>query len=194
MNLEGKKIGFVINELFDDNKKLIEEIKKLISEKAIVIPIISINNYSIDREESKLNTFIDKIEDITGIKAINTIQEIEELNSKDILDILVIAPATGNIIAKLANDIIDEPATIAIKYNLMREKPIVIAIFASDGLSSASENIGKLLNRKNYFFVPFKQSNPITKPYAITFDFSYLAKTIMYSLNKEQIQPILLSI
>ena len=193
MNLEGKKIGFVINELFDDNKKLIEEVKKLIKQKAIVIPIISINSFLKDIEESELNNFINKIEDITGIKVISKIQEIEELNSKDILDILVVVPATGNIIAKLANDIIDEPVTIAVNHQLIREKPIVIGIFANDGLLSAGENIGKLLNRKNYFFVPFKQSNPITKPYAITFDFTYLAKTIIYSLNKEQIQPILLS-
>ena len=194
MKLEGKKIGFVINELFDDNRKLIEEIKKLINQNAIVIPIVLINNYSIARNENKLNKFIDKLQDITGIKVISMIQEIEELNFKNILDILVMAPATGNIIAKLANDIIDEPTAIVANYHLIREKPIVIGIFANDGLSSASENIGKLLNRKNYFFVPFKQSNPITKPYAITFDFSYLSKTIMYALNKEQIQPILLSI
>lgn len=194
MNLEGKKIGFIINEIFDDNKKLIGEIKKLISKKAIVIPIISINDYIRRRENSKVNDFIDKIENITGFKVISTIQEIEELNSKNTLDILVIVPTTGNIIAKLANNIIDKPDTIAVKHHILKEKPIVISIFDSDGLSSSSENIGKLLNRKNYFFVPFKQSNPITKPYAITSDFTYLTKTIMYALNKEQIQPILLSL
>ena len=80
------------------------------------------------------------------------------------LDILVVAPATGNTMAKLANDIIDGPATMAVKSHLRRERAVVMAISTNNGLSGAGENIGKLLNRKHYYFVPFKQDNPITKP------------------------------
>ena len=94
--------------------------------------------------------------------------------------------------AKLAHDIIDTPALMAVKSHLRNNLPVVIAPSTNNALSANAENIGKLLNRKNYYFVPFKQDNPITKPRSIVFDFEYLIKTIEYALNNEQIQPILL--
>lgn len=98
----------------------------------------------------------------------------------------------GNTISKLACDIIDTPALMAVKSHLRNDKPIIIAISTNNGLSSNAENIGKLLNRNNYYFVPFRQDNPITKPRSIVFDPEYIIKTIKYALNKEQISPILL--
>lgn len=100
--------------------------------------------------------------------------------------------AHGNTIAKLANDIIDTPATMAVKSHLRNDSPVVIAISTNNALSGAAENIGKLLNRKNYYFVPFKQDNPISKPNSVVFDPTYIQKTLEYALDKEQIQPILL--
>lgn len=94
--------------------------------------------------------------------------------------------------SKLAQDIIDTPATMAVKSHLRNERPVVIAPSTNNGLSGNAENIGKLLNRKNYFFVPFKQDNPITKPRSIVFDFDYLIKTIELALEQKQISPILL--
>ena len=107
-------------------------------------------------------------------------------------DIMVIAPATGNTIAKLANGIIDGPVTMATKSHLRNNNPVVIAISTNDALSGSAENIGKLLNRKHYYFVPFKQDNPITKPRSLVYDFGYLQKTIEYALENEQIEPIIL--
>lgn len=98
----------------------------------------------------------------------------------------------GNTIAKLAHDIIDTPATMAVKSHLRNNLPVVIALSTNNALSGNAENIGKLLNRKNYYFVPFRQDNPITKPRSIVFDFEYLIKTIENALDNEQIQPILL--
>ena len=94
--------------------------------------------------------------------------------------------------AKLAHDIIDTPALMAVKSHLRNNLPVVIAQSTNNALSGNAENIGKLLNRKNYYFVPFKQDNPITKPRSVVFDFDYLIKTVEYALNNEQIQPILL--
>ena len=108
------------------------------------------------------------------------------------LDILVVAPASGNTMAKLANDIIDGTATMAVKSHLRRERPVVIGISTNNGLSGSGENIGKLLNRKHYYFIPFRQDNPITKPRSLVFDPTYLSKTIEYALDNEQIQPIIL--
>lgn len=192
MNLENKRIGFVFTGSFCTFRKTIDELKKIVKLGAKVVPIMSENSYTMDTKFGKAEDFIKEIEDITNTKILHTIQEVEPLGPKDMLDILVVAPATGNTMAKLANDIIDGPATMAVKSHLRRERPVVIAISTNNGLSGAGQNIGKLLNMKHYYFVPFRQDNPITKPNSTVFDSSYLIKTIEYALEREQIQPILL--
>ena len=192
MNIEGKRIGFVMTGSFCTFRKTIDELKKIVELGADVVPIMSKNSYTMDTKFGNAKDFIDEIEEITGNKILHTIQEVEPIGPKDMLDILVVAPATGNTMAKLANDIIDDPATMAVKSHLRREKPVVIAISTNNGLSGAGENIGKLFNRKHYYFVPFRQDNPITKPRSIVFDSSYLIKTIEEALEGEQIQPMLL--
>ena len=107
-------------------------------------------------------------------------------------DIMLIAPCSGNTIAKLANGITDTPATMATKSHLRNGNPVVIAISTNDGLSGSAENIGKLLNRNNYYFVPIRQDNPITKPRSLVFDETYIIKTLEQALEGKQIQPILL--
>ena len=192
MNLEGKRIGFVMTGSFCTFRKTIDELKKIVKLGAKVVPIMSENSYTLDTKFGKAEDFIKEIEEITGTKILHTIQETEPLGPKDMIDIMVVAPATGNTMAKLANDIIDGPAVMAVKSHLRRERPVVIAVSTNNGLSGAGENIGKLFNRKHYYFVPFRQDNPITKPRSLVFDSSYLIKTIEYALDKEQIQPILL--
>ena len=167
MNLDGKRIGFGITGAFYSFHKTIKELKKIIKLNAKVIPIMSYNAYNIDTKYGKAKDFIKEIEHITNEKILNSIQEAEKIGSKDLIDIMVVVPATGNTIAKLANDIIDGPVTMAVKSHLKKEKPVVIAVSTNTGLSSSAENIGKLLNRKNYYFVPFLQDNPITKPRSI---------------------------
>ena len=98
----------------------------------------------------------------------------------------------GNTIAKLANSIIDNAATMAVKSHLRNGNPVVIAISTNDGLSGSAENIGRLLNRNNYYFVPFRQDNPITKPRSLVFDSNSIIKTLEYALDLEQIEPILI--
>lgn len=192
MKLEDKRIGFVMTGSFCTFRKTIDELKKIVKLGAKVIPIMSENSYTMDTKFGKAEDFIKEIEEITGNKILHTIQEVEPIGPKDMLDILVVSPATGNTMAKLANDIINDSATMAVKSHLRREKPVIIAISTNNGLSGAGENIGKLFNRKHYYFVPFRQDNPITKPRSIVFDPSYLIKTIEYALDGEQIQPILL--
>lgn len=107
-------------------------------------------------------------------------------------DIMIIVPATGNTISKLANDIIDTPATMAAKSHLRNNLPLVIAPSTNNGLGANAGNIGKLLNTDNCYFVPFRQDNPITKPRSIVFDHQYIIKTLEMALDMEQIQPILI--
>ena len=140
----------------------------------------------------RLGDFIEKIENITGQKIIHTIQDAEPIGPKHLTDILIIAPCSGNTIAKLANSITDTPALMASKSHLRNGKPIVIAISTNDGLGASAENIGRLLNRNNYYFVPFRQDNPITKPRSLVFDPRYIVKSLEQALDNEQIQPILL--
>ena len=192
MELKNKKIGFAMTGSFCTFSKTIEELKKIVKTGAKVIPIMSYNSYNLDTRFGKASDFINEIESITGEKIIHTIQEAEPIGPKKMTDIMVIAPATGNTIAKLANGIIDGPVTMATKSHLRNNNPVVIAISTNDALSGSAENIGKLLNRKHYYFVPFRQDNPITKPRSIVFDFESTIKTIKYALEGEQLSPILI--
>lgn len=166
--------------------------KELVKQGAEIIPIMSFNSYQLDTKFGKAEAFIQEIEEITGKKIIHTIPDAEPIGPKKMTDIMVIAPCSGNSMAKLACDIIDTPAVMAAKSHLRNNRPLVIAPSTNNGLSGNAENIGKLLNRKNYYFVPFRQDNPITKPRSIVFDSEYLIKTIQYALEGEQISPILL--
>lgn len=192
MNLEGKRVGFIFTGSFCTFRRTIDELKKIVKLCAKVIPIMSENSYTMDTKYGKAEDHVREIEEITGNKILHTIQEVELIGPKDMIDIMVVAPATGNTIAKLANDICDSSVTVAVKSHLRRERPVVIGISTNNGLSSGGQNIGKLFNFKNYYFVPFRQDNPITKPRSIVFDPSFLIKTIEYALDGEQVQPMLL--
>lgn len=192
MELNNIKIGFALTGSFCTFKKAIPKMKELIKKGADILPIMSYNSYKLDTKFGKAVEFIKEIETITGKKIIHTIQDAEPIGPKKLTDVMVIAPCSGNTMAKLALDIIDTPVTMAAKSHLRNERPLVIAPSTNNGLSGNAENIGKLLNRKNYYFVPFRQDNPITKPRSIVFEEEHLIKTIEYALEGTQISPILL--
>lgn len=192
MKLKDKNVGFIFTGSFCMLKTTIEQLKNIKKEGANIIPIMSYNAYKLDSKFGKAKDFIEGIEEITGHKIISTIQGAEPIGPKSLTDIILIEPCSGNTIAKLANSIINTPATMATKSHLRNEKPVVIAISTNDGLSGSAENIGKLLNRKHYYFVPFRQDNPITKPRSIVFDAKYTIPTLEEALENRQIQPILM--
>ena len=194
MNINNINLGYGLTGsfcTFEVSKEILRSIKKEY-ENINIVPIMSYNSYYLDTKFGKAKDHIEEIESICENKIIHTIQEAEPIGPKNMLDILVICPCTGNTISKLAHDIIDNPITMAVKSHLRNNKPVVLAVSTNNGLSGAAENIGKLLNRKNYYFVPFKQDNPITKPRSLVFDKTYVIKTIIDSLDGKQIQPILL--
>jgi len=145
LNLEGKKIGFVFTGSFCTFKKTIEEIKKLIKIKNInITPIMSFNSFNLDSKFGKAEDFKKELENLTGNTIIHTIPDAEPIGPKKMFDILIVAPCSGNTIAKLANDIIDTPATMAVKSHLRNDRPVVIAISTNNALSAAAENIRKV--------------------------------------------------
>lgn len=193
MTLENKKIGFAFTGSFCTFDIVIKELKKLSKiDKISIQGIMSDNSYYLDTKFGNSIDFRNKIQEITKKEIIHTIIDAEPIGPKKMFDCLVVCPCTSNTISKLALDINDTPVTMAVKSHMRNSRPVVIGISTNNALSNNAENIGRLLNKKNYFFIPFKQDNPITKPNSVVCDFSYLIKTIEYALDNEQIQPIIL--
>ena len=192
LEVKGKKIGFVLTGSFCTFSKTIPKMKELIKLGADIIPIMSYNSYELDTKFGNAKEFIKEIKEITKKEIIHTIQEAEPIGPKHLTDIMIVAPASGNTMSKLACDIIDTPATMAVKSHLRNNLSVVIAPSTNNGLGANLVSIGKLINRKNYYFVPFRQDNPITKPRSIVFEHEYIIKTIESALDGEQIEPILI--
>ena len=129
---------------------------------------------------------------ICGKQVLHTIPQVEPIGPKKLLDALIIAPCTGNTLAKLAHGIADGPVTMAAKSHLRNGRPVVIAVSTNDGLGAAAENIGKLLARKHIYFVPFGQDDAINKPTSLVADFKKIPETLALALEGKQIQPLLL--
>ena len=155
-------------------------------------PIFSHSAYTIDSRFGTAREHIHRATEICGTSPLYTIAQVEPIGPKRLLDILVIAPCTGNTLAKLAHGIADGPVTMAAKSHLRNGRPVVIGVSTNDALSGAAENIGRLLNRKNYFFVPFGQDDPEKKPRSMVADFSRIPQTVVLAAKGQQLQPILL--
>lgn len=135
---------------------------------------------------------IRRLRELTGGPVVTTIAEAEPLGPARPMDALVIAPCTGNTLAKLAHGLTDSAVTMAAKAHLRNGRPLIIAFSTNDGLSGSAENIGRLLNRKQVYFVPFRQDDPQKKPRSLQADFTLLPAAVAAALRGEQIQPILL--
>ena len=157
-----------------------------------VIPIFSFSSATIDSRFGAAQEHLRKAEEICGVKALCSIGAVEPIGPKKLLDALIIAPCTGNTLSKLAHSIADTPVTMAAKSHLRNGRPVIVAISTNDALAGAAENIGKLLARKHYYFVPFGQDDAAKKPTSIVADFSKIPQTLELALAGQQIQPLLL--
>lgn len=157
-----------------------------------IVPIFSHSAYSIDSRFGTAQSHILRVSEICGTAPLHTIEEVEPIGPKKLLDALVIAPCTGNTLAKLAHSIADSPVTMAAKSHLRNGRPILLAVSTNDALAGAAENIGKLLARRNYYFVPFGQDDPAKKPTSMVADFKMIPQALHSALEGKQIQPILL--
>jgi dipicolinate synthase subunit B len=189
----GLKIGFGITGSFCTFDKIIPVLKDLKSMEADVFPILSEHAVSFDTRFWKAEEFKKQVEEICLHKVISNIIEAEPIGPKNYLDLLVVAPCTGNTISKLANAITDTSVTMASKAHLRNGKPLIIAISTNDGLSSNGKNIGVLLNTKNIYFVPFGQDDAIKKCNSLVADMNMIIPTIEDIIKGNQKQPILLN-
>ena len=191
MELSGKTIGFALCGSFCTFSKAIDALIALKDAGADIIPIMSETAYSTDTRFGESKHFVSLIEDITGNKVLHTVYETEPIGPKKMLDALVILPCTGNTLAKLSNAIADSSVTLAAKAHLRNKRPLIIAVSTNDGLGSAAENIGRLLSRKHYYFVPFGQDDCIHKPNSLVADFNKVVETVNEALSGKQLQPVL---
>lgn len=185
-----KRIGLAVCGSFCTFDKLFAAAEAL-RESYELIPIMSEHAASTDTRFGAASANLRRLHEITGHDVISTIAEAEPLGPKLPLDALVIAPCTGNNLAKLAHGITDTAVTMAAKAHLRNGRPLVIAFSTNDGLSGSAENIARLLNRKNVYFVPFGQDDPVNKPSSLQSDFSLITDTLDAALHARQLQPIL---
>jgi len=191
MLLKGVRVGFAITGSFCTFAKTIPQIENLVKEGAEVIPIISESVNNFDTRFGKAEELKNTLQLITGRNPINSIVDAESIGPKALLDILVIAPCTGNTIAKIANAVTDGPVTMACKPHLRNLRPVVIAVSTNDGLSANAKNIGVLLNMKNIYMVPYGQDDPIKKCTSLVADFDQILPAVVSALQNNQIQPML---
>lgn len=192
IDLSGIKIGCVMTGSFCTFKEVFSAWKKLKETGAELIPIMSFNASSIDNRFYSSKEAIGIFEDICGKKLLDTIAQVEPIGPRKQLDLLIVAPCTGNTLAKIANGITDTPASLAVKSHLRNGKPVVIAVSTNDALAGSAINIGKLLNTRNIYFVPFAQDDPFAKPTSAVAKFELLVETADLALKNRQIQPVLL--
>lgn len=186
-----KNIGFAFCGSYCTFEKAIGALEKTKEIYETVTPIMSENAYSTDTRFGTARSFIQRIEAICGKRIVSTIKDAEPFGPQALLDILVIAPCTGNTIAKLASGITDSSVTMAAKAHLRNGRPILLAVSTNDGLSGNAANIGKLLNRKNIYFVPYFQDDPLKKPASVAADLGLLTEAIEAALIGIQLQPVL---
>jgi dipicolinate synthase subunit B len=192
MLLEGIKVGFALTGSFCTIESVIPEIEKIKNEGAEVFPIVSESVDLFDTRFGSAEDWKTKLKTITGKNPISTIVGAEPIGPKSFLDVLVVAPCTGNTLAKLANAITDTPVTMACKAHLRNQKPIIIAVSTNDGLGINAKNIGMLMSIKNIYFVPFGQDAPASKPNSIVAKNELIIPTIIEAMKGKQIQPILM--
>jgi len=189
MTLKGKKVGFGITASFCTSLEILEPLQKLKDLGADIYPVVSENVNNLSSRFHDRDLYIQKISEICGKNVINTITQAEAFGPTWQMDIMIIAPATGNTIAKLANGISDGPVTLAAKATMRNGKPILLALFSNDALGMNGTNIMKLYNTKNIYFVPFGQDDPVKKPTSLTADLSRLIDSMECALGGKQIQP-----
>lgn len=190
-DFNGMKIGFGVCGSFCTFSQALPMIERLAQTGAEVTPIMSETAYTTDTRFGKAEDIRRQIECAAGRQIIHTIAAAEPIGPRKLLDMLVIAPCTGNTLAKLANAVTDTPVTMAAKAHMRNGRPLVIAVATNDGLGASAKNIGMLLNAGGCYFVPFGQDDAEKKPKSLVAHFEQIPETIAAAADGIQLQPVL---
>lgn len=190
--MEELKVGFAFCGSFCTYDKAMAALERVHAQYGDVTPIISERSAATDTRFGNAHDFMREMQRICDKRPIDSIKAAEPIGPKKLFDVLVVCPCTGNTLAKLAAGITDSSVTMAAKAHLRNGKPLVIAVSTNDGLAASAKNIGLLLDKKNVYFVPFRQDDPMKKPASLVADFEQVTQTVEAALRGEQRQPILL--
>lgn len=186
-----KRVGVAVCGSFCTFSKILCVLEDMAGQYKIT-PILSEASATMDTRFGKAVDFTEKIETLCGISAIKTIGEAEPIGPNGLLDVLVVAPCTGNTLAKLATGVTDTSVTMACKAHLRNARPLIIAVSTNDGLAGNAKNLAAMMNKKNVYFVPFRQDDPDGKPTSLVADFTLISETIEAAAQGEQLQPVLI--
>lgn len=191
--MENINVGFAMCGSFCTFSKAVPQIELLVNKGVNVYPIMSEIAYNTDTRFGTAQSFIDKIKALTNKEIINSVYLAEPIGPKKMLDIIVVAPCTGNTLAKIAHGITDTSVTMAVKAHLRNQRPVLLAVSTNDALGNAAKNIGNLMNFKNIYFVPMGQDDYVNKPSSIVADFNSIYPALMSALDGKQYQPMIVS-
>ena len=186
-----ERVGFAVCGSFCTHAKVLEALGELVKEYETVIPIASEMSAFTDTRFGSADDLLGRLEELTGREVWYDIPSVEPIGPKKLLDVLVIAPATGNTVAKLAAGITDTAVTMAAKAHLRNGRPLILAVSTNDALGAAGQNIGMLLNKRNIYFVPFRQDDSGKKPRSMVADLSLCAQAVEAALEGRQLQPLI---
>lgn len=191
--MENINVGFAMCGSFCTFSKAVPQIELLVKKGFNVYPIMSETAYNTDTRFGTAQSFIDRIKDLTNKEIINSVYLAEPIGPKKLLDILIVAPCTGNTLAKIAHGITDTSVTMAVKAHLRNQRPVLLAVSTNDALGNAAKNIGNLMNFKNIYFVPMGQDDYVNKPSSIVADFESIYIAMLSALDGKQYQPMIIS-
>lgn len=190
MNFNGKTVGFGLTGSHCTHDQVLPQMKRLVDLGADVVPIVSHTVANVDSKFGEAAMWLEQIREISGKEVISTIPEAEPLGPSKRLDVMLVAPCTGNSLAKLANALTESPVLMAAKATMRNGRPLIVAISTNDGLGFNAANLAKLLVAKNLYFVPFGQDSPETKPNSLVARMELIPETVFEALNRKQIQPL----
>ena len=192
-DMENIRVGFAMCGSFCMFSRTLEELPHLTGSGFDITPIMSETVYNTDTRFGTAEEFRGILAETTGKKIIHSVAQAEPIGPKKLLDLLIIAPCTGNTLGKLAGGITDTAVTMAAKAHLRNKRPLLIAVSTNDALSASAKNIGALLNTKNVYFVPMRQDDPENKESSLVADMSMLLSASLSALEGKQLQPIFLA-
>lgn len=188
--MKGLRVGVALSGSFCTFAQIMPQVRRLVEQGCEVYPIMSQTVYSTDTRFGLAEDWRRELETVTGRVIWHTLSDVEPIGPRKLLEVMLVAPCTGNTLAKLANGISDTSVTMACKSHLRNSRPVVLAVSTNDALSASASNIGQLMNRKNVYFVPHKQDDPQEKPCSEVANFGLLYESVVAAYEGKQLQPI----